>query len=357
MNYDFSWENLAHVASALAVLEGGSIIAVAIVRPYGSNDYRIMAKKDNDAPVDFRDLVNKYPRIQKFMTDSGFSLLGESINEYVLTLIEGDAWNAFRNTKEKWTQSPWVKVSAATPQHSPLSPSFWQEFFEVAPEGSFSWLLDLRQKLMNSNTPQAEAQVNQHLTKLLMRRPDWEQYASQSLRCMAQDDPSWHALLDKWGISFRRRHEQSFGPLWAIVNGWENWLNGWRKETGHTLSFTPLQTDLPSTWILEDFTASGSLWHWIAAKAPLSLAQKVLIDVPDINEEDYLGRTALHWACRYANFDVIRMLVERGVSLTSEDNQGKMACEYLPEGTKELDEIFEWMEDRRLNAPVKSLEK
>lgn len=203
-------------------------------------------------------------------------------------------------------------------------------------------------------SPKAEKEAAKLLAILLKNRPNWESYAEQSLRCFAQNDKSWHRFLDKFEISHRYRHEGAHGLFWAIVNGWDKWLDGWKKETGLGLSFVPLVQDAPPAWILEDFPPSGSLWHWLGAYGPTSLLKSQSLD--DLHKQDNFARTPLHWACRYGNIENIKWLVDQGFDLGQEDVLGKVACEYLPQGSKELDEIFNWMEDRR-QKNTKALEK
>lgn len=49
----------------------------------------------------------------------------------------------------------------------------------------------------------------------------------------------------------------------------------------------------------------------------------------DINYKDSIGRTALHWAIYFGQFEIVKSLLEAGADINIETNGGYTAIDYI----------------------------
>ena len=61
-------------------------------------------------------------------------------------------------------------------------------------------------------------------------------------------------------------------------------------------------------------------------------------DLFDVNEQDYYGKTCLHWSVEQNDTLIVRYLYLKGINLDIKDENGKKAYEYAK--TKEMIELF-----------------
>lgn len=356
VSYPLSWNSLDCAVALWSSLKGFSGASYCLTRPNGSKDYQIVVSVGGKEDVDFSEALNQAPTVRDYFFKRGLSLDQDDINAFVCDLVLEDNWNTYFDKEKKSTRSIARKISIRPDWlgDENLGHLYWssvliaQDYAGRPEDQSFKKLFNLMSVPATKESIKSTADI---LKKIMERRPNWEATSCLSFRVFAKNSPRWHALLDQFDISYKQTHEGFPVLMHAIKNGNTKTLLGWAKETGMSLALVPSSGDIPKAWVTEEFS-SPSLWHLVASQSPLPLfkdREDLGAIISDVNDLDKNNRNALHWACSFGNLPFIQYLVDLGVSLHQEDYLGKTPSEYLPEGSKEFDEIFDFLEQRRMN--------
>lgn len=322
-----------------------------IERDIGKKDYRLVFAA-GQTRASFEQVYDSLPMAQQWLDDLGWNNRThfDNIQELVKKHIEDSTWDAERLPEEKIVRSHPRRPPPIQWSFYPLlRKAYWSGVLSIPGFGRSvdQWAVQMKETLSEPKTAAGEEWVNNRLRKLMERQPDWEIQSGQSFRAWAAEQPSWDKVLNRWNISFRVSQDSVPLVLWAIEKGWESGAQRWCDESGLSFHFVPSVQDIPEHWwTSEEDVPSGSLWHWACRVAPDAFVRELMASDASLKDsKDLLGRTGLHWACAPARASMVELLVNAGVSVSEEDEEGKIAAEMIPEWENSL---FEALEDYRL---------
>lgn len=332
-----------------------------IERPIGQKEYSFaFALGKTAAKKTFEQLLEDCPELEPWLAAQGWSrsTVFEEVQQFVLDQIKTDQWNAERLTDEKVIRS---RPRRPPPLHWSYNEFFRKQYWknvlskEEFGRSSDTWAKTMKSFLTQESNSESAKWVQSQLRKLIERQPNWEIQTGQSFRVWARNNKSWEKILDRMSIMYGVEQDAIPVVLWSIENNWFYGTKKWCQEKDVSLTFSPKTEDLLDSWIDEEklFT-SGTLWHWGVRSSSLEWVKEAIrFDKTVLLATDSNGRTALHWACAFEREDIIGFLLSKGLSLDTEDLNGKIPSELVPYHN---DKLFNQLEDYRIVKKT-SLEK
>lgn len=142
--------------------------------------------------------------------------------------------------------------------------------------------------------------------------------ANQVVDCLEADQPIHDQVLDYFSKDHRTRHHNTF-LLQAIA---------WNRKTA-ALKLIKLDKDRLSLNLKDEWPTCQNTPIILAAKInDIDIVEHLILAGANINEQDYRGFTALHYACLYRNNAMIIKLLAAGADITLTNAFGHLAHDY-----------------------------
>lgn len=358
---DEPWKILDLLASYWGASQNVDQPMYWIERDMGAKDYRLSFVLSRNKPkCSFEEVFAATPALSQWLDAQGWNprTVYENVQALVTQEINDTNWNVERLPEQKIVRSLPRRLPPLQWSFYDFSrKAYWAELLNKPTFGRSvdQWARHMKSYLTKEKTAETTSLVTQQMRRLMERQPNWELQNGQSFRVWARHNKSWERFLDLLSVSYRVDQDGKSLPLWALENNWAYGCKKWCKESGLSLSFVPTVDHIPAAWIEgEDVPPNGSLWHWACRISNATTVEDLIsFEANIVSSTDSMGRTGLHWACAVGRMDVIETLLAKGASLETEDLEGKIPAELVPQG---LDSLFNTLEDRRIKQKRPEIE-
>jgi len=178
-----------------------------------------------------------------------------------------------------------------------------------------------------------------------------------------RDNPWYHAFSYTWGNPHAEArdghafttHFQALDPEYSVEAKKQIFCDGKILHINRNLydALGDVPKDAWSRYINRKDTKRGwTRLHVYVVSEAIDMVQQTLSSNVDLDATDNIGATALNWAARIGNFDILELLVEAGANIDVTDNDGQTALDRARQ--LNVSNMVEYLEKARFKPEAQS---